>query len=90
VDLVRWREAVEILGVSAGCVAQLADADLIPFIEIPTPKSVRRKYRRDQLEVVANARDASIGEIRSRSSPTPATRDGHAGIRTRGNVRSCR
>jgi hypothetical protein len=50
-------EAAEILRVSGTRVSQLADTDLIPCVVLPTPRSVRRMYRRDQLEVVANAPD---------------------------------
>ncbi len=58
VDLITRREAAGILGVSPGRVTQLVDADLIPCVEVPTPNRRRRMYRRAQLEVVANARDA--------------------------------
>ncbi len=57
-DLVTRKEAAEILGVSSSRASQLADADMVPCVEVPTPHGARRMYRRDQLGVVANARDA--------------------------------
>jgi hypothetical protein len=57
-ELVGRTEAAEILGVSGTRVTQLAEADLIPYVEVRVGRSVRRMYRRGQLEVVANARDA--------------------------------
>jgi DNA-binding transcriptional MerR regulator len=48
-------EAAEILGVSHVRVTQLANKDKIPYHE---GASGRRYYKRSQLEVVANARDA--------------------------------
>jgi DNA-binding transcriptional MerR regulator len=48
-------EAAVILGVSHARVTQLANKDKIPYREAA---SGRRFYKRSQLEVVANARDA--------------------------------
>jgi predicted site-specific integrase-resolvase len=48
-------EAAEILGVSHARVTQLANVDKIPYRR---GASGRRFYKRSQLEVVANARDA--------------------------------
>jgi excisionase family DNA binding protein len=57
-DLVTGSEAANILGLSSSRVTQLADADLIPYVEVPTRKHMRRLYPRAQLEVVAKARSA--------------------------------
>ena len=57
-DLVGRSAAAEILGVSGTRVTQLAEADLMPYVEVRVGRSVRRMFRRGQLEVVANARDA--------------------------------
>lgn len=48
-------QAAQLLGVNRSRVRQLADADLIPYVRTARGD---RLYRRDQLEVVANARRA--------------------------------
>jgi excisionase family DNA binding protein len=53
---VRTREAAELLGVSVGTVKRYARDGRLPFIE----RDGRRYYRRHQLEVIADARDARL------------------------------
>lgn len=50
----RAREAAEILGISVSRVGQLAAEGRLPFVV----HHGQRLYRRGQLEVIANARDA--------------------------------
>jgi hypothetical protein len=57
-ELVCRTEAAEDLGVSGTRVTQLADTDLIPYVEVRIGRSVQRMCRRRQLKVVANTRDA--------------------------------
>ena len=52
-EWINARQAAEILGVVKSRVGQLADAGLLPFEIGPNG---RRRYRRTQIEVVANAR----------------------------------
>jgi hypothetical protein len=49
------RDAAETLGVGGSRLRQLSDADRLPFV---LHRDGTRLYRRDQLEVVAQARDA--------------------------------
>ena len=48
------REAAQILGVSRSRVSQLVNAGRLPFVE----RRGRRYFRRQQIQVIANARNA--------------------------------
>jgi excisionase family DNA binding protein len=53
---VRTSEAADLLGVSPGSVKRYARDGRLPFVE----RDGRRYYRRPQLEVIANAREARL------------------------------